>query len=149
MRTVALAPVVQLNRAVVSLRVSGDDLVPADVTRLLATNPSMAYARGDEIPSKHGAVRIAKFGFWSCAGPETEPADIDAQVAQLLQRLTPNLDVWRQLADRFQIDLFCGWFMEHLNEGVQISPTTLMALAERQIVLSLDIYGYGDEASKA
>ncbi|MEU4607867.1 hypothetical protein AB0F43_33200 [Kribbella sp. NPDC023972] len=42
-----------------------------------------------------------------------------------------------------------NWFMEHLNEGIEISPATLMALARRRIMLSLDIYGHGDEASEA
>ena len=88
-----------------------------------------------------------KFGLWSCSGHETEPADIDEQVAQLLQRLNPNLQAWQELADRFQIDLFCAWFMKRLNEGIEISPKTFLALAQRHIVLSLDIYGNdGDEA---
>ena len=137
----------ELSRAVATLRVMGVDLDPDEVTRLLGADPSMAYARGDEIPSKHGAARVAKFGFWSASGPETEPADIDAQATELVQRLTADLDVWQQLADRFHVDLFCGWFIEHLNEGVEISPATLMALAQRRITLSLDIYGHEDDAS--
>lgn len=137
----------ELSRAVASLRVSGEDLIPDEVTGVLGANPSMAYARGDQVASKHGAARVAKFGLWSCAGPETEPADIDAQVRQLLQRLTPDVSVWQQLAKRFDVDLFCGWFMEHLNEGVEISPATMSALAQRRIVLSLDIYCDKDGAS--
>lgn len=44
------------------------------------------------------------------------------------------------------MDLFCGWFMERLNEGIEISPETTLALAQRHIALSLDIYGHdGDE----
>ena len=139
----------QLSRAVAALRIVGDDLVPDEVTRLLGADPSTAYARGDEIPSKHGATRVAKLGFWSCTGPATEPADIDAQVTELLQRLNPDLDVWQRLAEKFHIDLFCGWFMENLNEGIEISPGTLMALAQRRITLSLDIYDYEDEPNEA
>jgi hypothetical protein len=137
----------KLSHAVAALRVSGDELVPDEVTRLLGAEPSIAYARGDEIGSKHGARRLAKFGLWSCPAHETEPADIDEQVAELLQRLNPDLQAWQQLADRFELDLFCGWFMKRPNEGIEISPATLLALAERHIVLSLDIYGSdGDEA---
>lgn len=132
-----LAPVATLSRSVAALRVSGDELMPDDVSRLLGAEPSLAYARGDEILSKHGASRIAKSGLWSCSGVDSEPADIDSQVTGLLQRLTPDLDTWQRLADAFHIDLFCGWFMERLNEGVEISPETLMALAQRRVVLSL------------
>ena len=55
-----LARMAKLSRAVASLRVSGDELVPDEVTRLLGAEPAIAYARGDEIGSKHGAGRIAK-----------------------------------------------------------------------------------------
>jgi hypothetical protein len=119
----------------------GDDLIPDEVSSLLGAPPSMAYARGDDITGKHDPVRVAKSGQWSYYAPDTEPADVDAQVAQLLGQLTPDIEVWQQLADRFDLDLFSGWFMDGANEGLAISPDTLMSLAKRRIVLSLDIYG--------
>jgi hypothetical protein len=44
-----------------------------------------------------------------------------------------------RLAERFGVDLFCGWFMKFGNEGLSIAPGTLKALAARHIVLDLDI----------
>ncbi len=49
----------KLHRSVASLRVSGEDLVPEEVTRLLGAEPTIAYARDDEIGSKHGPVAAA------------------------------------------------------------------------------------------
>jgi hypothetical protein len=103
----------------------------------------MSYTRGETI-SGHGATRVARFGLWSLAAPETEPADLDAQVRHLLEGLTPDLEAWRQLAAAFNVDLFCGWFMHRANEGLQISVDTLLALADRHIPLDLDIYGHLD-----
>lgn len=37
-----------------------------------------------------------------------EPEDINGQVAEILGCLTPDLQVWRGLEERFEIDLFCG-----------------------------------------
>ncbi|WP_344507476.1 DUF4279 domain-containing protein [Dactylosporangium maewongense] len=102
----------ELSRAVASLRVTGEDLIPDEVSSLLGAPPSMAYGRGDTIASKLGTVRVAKFGLWTYHAPETEPADVDAKAVELLGRLTPDIEVWRQLASRFNMSLFCGWFME-------------------------------------
>lgn len=85
---------------------------------------------------------------WARDAAETVPADLDAQVDELLAQLTPDLRIWHELANRFEVDLFCGWFMSRLNEGLQISPRTLLALGERRIVLGLDIYGGDDEESR-
>jgi hypothetical protein len=135
----------ELSRAMASLRVMGEDLIPDEVSFLLGARPSVAYARGDDISSRRGLARVAKFGLWTYQAQETGPADVDAQVAELLGQLTPDVQVWRQLAGRFDMDLFCGWFMERANEGLDIAPDTLMSLAERRIALSLDIYGAENE----
>jgi len=110
----------ELARAVAGLRVIGDDLVPEEI----GAAPTKAQRKGEALPSK-GGVRTARTGIWRLSAPDTEPAD---------------LDHWKSLADRYRIDLFCGWFMREANEGIEVSPTTLRALGDRHIALSLDLY---------
>jgi hypothetical protein len=136
-----------LARSVASLRVSGEELLPDEVSSLLGAAPSWAYARGDQV-STRGPIRLAKHGMWLLQAAETVPADLDAQVDELLGHLTPDLGTWHELADRFSVDLFCGWFMSRPNEGLEVSPRTLLALGERQVVLGLDIYGGDDEDAR-
>ena len=133
-----LAVMPLLHRAVASLQVCGDHLDPATVTRSLGSAPTLSYARGDQVSAGQGS-RTARFGLWSLEAPATEPADIDAQVAHLLGRVTNDFEVWRELSEQFSIRLFCGWFMRSGNEGLVIAPTTL-ALTERRIVLDVDMY---------
>jgi hypothetical protein len=96
--------------------------------------------KGQEIPLKFGNVRIAKRGQWHLHATDTEPENLDAQVAEILEKLTPDLSVWLDLSNRFEIDLFCGWFMSESNEGVIIAPNTLKQLGERGIQLDIDLY---------
>ena len=128
-----------LQRAVASLRVIGDDVVPAEITRLLRTFPTAAYAKGDawHLPS---SVGVRASGMWRLDAGVTEPEDLGQQVSELLRRTTADLGVWKTLSDRYRVDLFCGWFMSGSNEGVEISPATMIALGTRGIVLSVDIY---------
>lgn len=130
----------ELARAVATLRVFGDALDPAEVTRLLGVEPSRAESKGQAITGRSGHVRIAKTGRWYLELHESVPGDLDAQVQELLARVHQDIVVWRELASRFDLDLFCGWFMAGGNEGVELSPATLLALGERGIRLGIDLY---------
>jgi hypothetical protein len=132
---------VHLHRAAASLRIAGKELAPDEITALLGSNPTHAQTKGQEILTKSGRTRSPLFGQWRLHATVTEPENLESQVAELLGKLTTDLTVWRDLGSRFDIDLFCGWFMSGANEGVAIEPKTLLALGERGITLSLDIYG--------
>jgi hypothetical protein len=138
---------VTLARSVATLRIIGDSLVPDDVTRALGAAPSASELKGQELHGKEGRVRTSKFGAWRLHASETSPADLDAQVAEILSKLSSDLRVWAELSAKFDVDLFCGWFMEEENEGLGVSPQTLRSLGERGIELSLDIYAGDDEAA--
>ncbi len=122
------------------LRIFGDDLVPNEISTALGSTPTNSETRGEILRSPNGRERVAKCGGWRLDATSTVPEDTDAQVHELLSRLTPDLAVWRDIASRFDVDLFCGWFMGQTNDGAKLSPGTLLALGQRGIALSLDIY---------
>lgn len=135
----------RLARSVATLRIIGDDLVPDEVSKLLGGTPTRAHRKGDEIPLR-GAQCLARTGMWRMAATETVPEDVDAQISEILGKLTPDLESWRSLASRFRVNLFCGLFMEEGNEGLSVSPSNLIALGERGIELDLDIYAPNADA---
>jgi hypothetical protein len=131
----------QLHQSVAALRISGDDLDPAEITKALGCEPTEGQRKGDVLIGRNtGIERIAKYGKWHLQASEQEPEDLDGQIAELLRRLTLSLDVWKSIGARYQIDLFCGLFMQRSNEGLALSPESLAALGERGIELALDIY---------
>ena len=138
-----------IEKSLVTLRISGDTLIPAEITRLLGAAPTAAETKGDEIIGpKTGKRRIAKTGMWRLSAESREPEDIDAQIEELLSQLTVDLDVWHGIAAEWEIDLFCGLFMGESNDGLILSPRSLRALGERNIELQLDIYAPSvDEAT--
>lgn len=129
-----------VKRAVATLRIIGDSLIPAEISHALEAQPSECQTKGQEIKGKSGQIRIAKFGSWAVHAAETSPANFDAQALEILSRLSSDLAVWSNLRRSFDVDLFCGWFLEKENEMLGISAATLMMLGERGIDLSLDIY---------
>ena len=128
-----------LLRSAATLRISGDDLDPPKLSQFLCATPTLVCVKGE--PRKPGGKAIARSGQWHLGAKDTEPADIDAQIAEILSQLPSDPDVWRSLAAHYKIDLFCGWFMNESNEGVGISAETLSALGSRGIKLGIDLYG--------
>jgi Domain of unknown function (DUF4279) len=127
------------------LRIIGETLVPDEVTHLLGCAPTRARRKGDVIRGKTtGRERIAPTGSWQLEADARDPADLDEQIAQILDRLNPDPQVWAELSRAFRIDLFCG-LMERGNGGMALSPSTLAALGSRGIELAFDIYGPVEE----
>lgn len=127
----------------VALRIFGDALVPEEISSLLGAIPNQTYRKGD--PMRGLSVR--KTGMWSLVAKPRQPGDLDDQVAEIFARATSDLEIWRKLAARYRVDLFCGLFMKESNEGLTLALGTLAAAADRDIQIHLDIYsGLPDSA---
>jgi hypothetical protein len=132
----------QIQKSKATLRFIGDDLVPAELSGLLGCVPTKSQTKGEVLVGPHtGIERVARKGMWRVDGNDQEPENLDEQIGELLRKLTSDMEVWRVISSKYKIDLFCGLFMEDWNEGLSISPQSLIALGSRGIVLALDIYG--------
>ena len=131
-----------MQRSAATLRIVGDDLVPAEVSSLLGCAPTMAQKKGELLVGKKtGTKRIARIGMWRLQSTDREPENLDGQIEEILGKVTEDVETWKALTRRFRVDLFCGLFMGSGNEGVAISPGALFALGQRGIELALDVYG--------
>lgn len=130
-----------MHRSAASLSIVGDTLKPEEITQLLGSTPTYSHIKGDEWQNKTtGKTYAKKFGIWMLEAEDCEPENLDEQVNKLLSQVTADLNIWSLIRERYRIELFSGFFMKESNEGVIISPKTLLALGERGIELGLDIY---------
>jgi hypothetical protein len=131
-----------MHRSAATLRIVGDDLIPAEVSSMLGCDPTVAQRKGEVlIGKKTGIERIARTGVWRLQSADQEPEDLNGQIEEILNRATGDIGTWRALTLRFRVDLFCGLFLGGENEGLAISPSVLFALGQRGIELALDVYG--------
>ena len=128
----------------VSLRLFGHDLEPDEVTRLLGCEPTSSRRKGDVIPDRR-YHRVASKGSWLLQGQAESNIELEAQVQALLEMVTDDLNVWHDLANRFQVDIFCGLFLEEINRGFALSPELMKRLADRNIRVEFDIYSNMDK----
>ena len=136
-----------IGMSTLTLRIFGDTLDPEAVTAMLGAKPTYACRKGDVETTKRGRQIVCRTGLWKLSVPDSEPEAIDAQVASLLAQLSADLATWQHLGQAFEVDLFCGLFMNDTNEGFSLSVATLKALAERGIEIGFDAYApiSGDE----
>ena len=106
----------------------------------------MARARGGSV-DKEGLSRLLgresdreKFRHWSLHAPASGDGDVDGQISWILQRLTPDVTIWKKIAAEYRIDVFCGLFLERSNREIAVSAATMAELGERGIELGFDIY---------
>ena len=69
---------------------------------------------------------------------------MDGQIREILSQVSADLDIWKSIAKKYRVNLFCGLFMNESNEGMAISSRSLIALGERGIELWFDIYSNWD-----
>jgi len=136
----------QISRSVATLRISGDEVIPSDISERLKCAASYGQIKGETITGKNtGRKRIVKTGMWRLSANEKEPENLDAQIVEIFEKLTSDMSIWKNLSSKYDIDLFCGLFMEVSNEGMIILPSSLKLLGERGVQLSLDIYDGDDD----
>jgi hypothetical protein len=132
--------------SIVTFRLFGDDLIPAEVTGVLGCEPSESYAKGEvRIGSKSGNRYVEKTGRWKLCATDRSPEDVPAQIREILGNLTQDMAVWEALKKRYTLDMFCGIFMASSNDGLEFPPDVLEMLATRGIALALDIYDPSDD----
>ncbi|WP_292971111.1 DUF4279 domain-containing protein [Novosphingobium sp.] len=130
-----------VSKTAASLRIIGEMLDPDEISVILGTKPSLSYRKGEVIRNPTtGRERIPKYGMWNLRTEDRFPGDLDGQIDELLGKVTDDLSIWKELNERFSLDLFTGLFLEEFNEGISLKPSTLLALGLRGIELDLDIY---------
>jgi hypothetical protein len=134
-----------IHHSAACLRIFGDDLIPEEITQILRCAPTVAQKTGEVIRYQSGRERVVNRGNWRLDAATAEPEDINGQVRSLLLQVESAPDVWKALVQRFDVDMFCGLFMQGSNDGLSLAPDVMALLGERGIHLPLDIYSASDD----
>lgn len=132
-----------VDRFTITLRVRGEDLVPNDVSALLQSEATRSEQKGVPVVSCSGITRIPKNGHWSLRldSRDCSPTDdVEDGIRKLLARLPSEPDVWASLTTRYEVDLFCGLFLESSNRGFGLSPEVTKLISDRGIAVGFDVY---------
>jgi hypothetical protein len=122
-----------------SLRFYGNDLEPEMLTAQLGASPSRCWKKGDTFGPTGTATR--KNGAWILRAEQREPGELNGLIDEIFSKLTADLSVWKDLANRYRPDLFLGLFLKQSNEGLDVNARSLSLMADRGVSLALDVHG--------
>jgi hypothetical protein len=138
-----------VDRCKVTLRVAGEGMDPGGITSQMKLEPTFALSPGRAIRASDGTVRrVDPVGRWHFTVDSDEveelrrwPSDIVEDLIRVLfDRLPADPAFWKELAERYRVDLFCGLFLYRGNRGFCLSPEICKLLGERGIEIGFDIY---------
>jgi hypothetical protein len=82
---------------------------------------------------------------WEIDVDEQDPPHFEGVVWKLLKKLTSDLKVWHQLAESYDIDLWCGLWLDGWNDMFSVEDELVRALADRRLAMVFDVYECEDE----
>jgi hypothetical protein len=124
----------------ITLRIfGGEGFDPDYFSRLLGCRPTMAEVKGQRIVTPSG-TRTAQESRWSLTVESGRNDEVEAGITALLNRLPANLDLWRNLTERYYVDIYCGMFLQTSKRGFGLSPQVSRMLADRNLGIGFDLY---------
>jgi hypothetical protein len=124
----------------ITLRVfGGEGFDPEYITKMLGCRPTMAEIKGQRVVTPSG-TRTAQESRWSLTVESDHKDEIEQGLTALLNRLPANLELWRNLTQRYYIDIYCGLFLRTSNRGFGLSPQVSRMLADRNLGIGFDLY---------
>jgi Domain of unknown function (DUF4279) len=146
-----VVPVQSKNRRLhtysVQFRISGERLVPDEITQKLDLQPNQVRIAGE----KGGRRGVWDRSLWSYDGTRKDfpaPKDWDSLedgLLCLLQTLGPKTSLVRTYIDNFDVFWWCGHFQSSFDGGPTLSAALLRQLADFGVPLILDNY-FTDES---
>ncbi|HSH94232.1 MAG TPA: DUF4279 domain-containing protein [Roseimicrobium sp.] len=128
------------------LRITSDDLDPAQITKMLGLQPTETNRRGDEFGSRGHKY---KFGQWCLSSGRLDfrsGKSCEQAFDDFVRRLPDDPAVWDRInsEDEGQVFIYC--WMRTWNREFDISAFALGELARRKLRLHVDTYlEEGDE----
>lgn len=129
-----------LQRATVSVSISGDDLIPSEITALLGEAPRIGVCKGDVFLASDGKHIEARTGKWLFGGQWESPPDLDSQITSIFSTLTEDISVWNELTSHFECYLSVGGYFHDWTGGITLQPSTMSLLVERNLAIDFDLY---------
>ena len=133
-----------IDRLEIELRVTGDDLDPERITRMLNANPTRAARKGEAI-DLDGVPVAQRTGIWSYTLPASPEWELGDAIDTLLERLPADPALWESLAVWAEVVVVCGLYVHDIDRAADLAPDTLARLAERRLSLRLEIRGVASE----
>jgi hypothetical protein len=128
----------------ITLRISGDNLVPSSITKIMGIEPDLSHTKNEPIFDKEGnIVRRARTGQWHFQYEKsmTDEWDCNYAIMELIGKIGISDSRWNDITKEYDVDIFVGLTMQkNRNKGFQLEPELMCILGNKGISVGFDIY---------
>ena len=131
----------------IGFRISGDDLDPSTVTKLLKMEPNLAHKKGDPNTGKAKSGKIIYYspfrtGLWGINSNLDKHCRLHEHFINLLERLEPHkINLIEFNKKGFKMSFFCGhFFSDEHQPGYGLHNDILMRMGALMIDLEMCLY---------
>jgi len=136
---------IQMLEFLASLRITGKDLDPEEISGLLGLTPTTSHRRGDPHIGKKGRYADYPEGFWALESPVRENKPLKEHLRYLKNQLTGKEQTLADLRSRgYTAEVFIGVFEIGDGDEVGLSRSELNDLAALQVDICFDLYTFND-----
>jgi hypothetical protein len=133
-----------IDRLEIALRVTGDELDPERITRMLGVAPTLAARKGETVDVA-GVPVSQPAGIWRYALPASPEWELGDAIDTLLEKLPADPALWESMAGWAVVAVVCALYVHGVDRSAALAPDTLARLAERRLTLRLEIHGPAPE----
>jgi hypothetical protein len=124
-----------------SLRISSTTLQPSEIAEIIGLEATKTHTKGTLKNSRFTLVWPTSL--WLLNSPLSDQNGMADHLRFLLDLLEPKMDALKQLFEKCQIDLFCGFSSDSGQGGFTLDAVTLSRLSKLCVPLVLDLYPPG------
>jgi len=132
-------------------RITGDSLVPEDLTSLFSMQPSFAYKKGDalkghRLKSEHAIDATYHEGGWLINIKIHDDQSIEKAIEDLIVQFSPFSNQIKGFvnSNEYDISLWLTAYPEDLNMHFRISPVVISKLLDMGIMFGVSIASLQD-----
>lgn len=126
------------NRA--TLVITSSILKAQDITNHLRINPSTSHERGTPLNPKIPGKNIRDQSSWILRSKLNRESPIEEKINELLNVIQTNLNLFQQIEQQINIEIYCSVFLKEKSSVLSLSSTTITKMGIIPINVIIAIY---------
>jgi hypothetical protein len=127
------------------LSITGDSLIPDDISSLIGLNPTKSYKKGDQTIS---GAQYRKTGAWILDSGEIKLKEDEFESAYFLKwirSLPESSNVWKKLNSNYEVVVRLVGYTNQMNADFEVTLDIMGELTARNLNLAVEPYLSLDE----
>jgi hypothetical protein len=125
------------NESYAYFTVTGDDLDPAQITKIVGVTPTDSWKKGELNPRNS---RERKFGRWSLYSRLPRSEEFEEHIADVLAQLDQNPEGFKQVSEAYDGCMQLVGYFHSYYPGLYFTPATVQGLAKYKLGVDHDFY---------